>query len=163
MSWQRVGPPARTASALGLLLRAFRPAEVPVVLAARPMVPGRADGTGLSEAADRVFELPWGGRSDDTIDLAAAQRILDEDHYGLADVKSRIVEFLAVRKLRAERDTNDEPAPDAELRAEDRRGHGAIVTLRRFGTLAEGGAFESHHLWLFTVAHGPASTGSSAR
>jgi ATP-dependent Lon protease len=78
---------------------------------------------------DRVFELPWGVRSDDTIDLAAAQQILDEDHYGLPDVKSRIVEFLAVRKLRAERDTDDEPAPDAELRAEDRRGHGVIVTL----------------------------------
>src|SRR5262245_15803806 len=78
---------------------------------------------------DRVFELPWGVRSDDTIDLADAQRILDEDHYGLADVKSRIVEFLAVRKLRAERDPVDEPTPDAEKRAEDRRGHGAIVTL----------------------------------
>src|SRR6185295_762005 len=78
---------------------------------------------------DRVFELPWGVRSDDSIDLAAAQTILDEDHYGLADVKSRIVEFLAVKKLRAERDAGDEPAPDAELRAEDRRGHGVIVTL----------------------------------
>ena len=78
---------------------------------------------------DRVFELPWGVRSDDTIDLAAAQQILDEDHYGLADVKSRIVEFLAVRKLRAERDTGDETSPDAEQRAEDRRGHGVIVTL----------------------------------
>ena len=47
---------------------------------------------------DRVFELPWGVRSDDSLDLAAAQRILDEDHYGLADVKSRIVEFLAVKQ-----------------------------------------------------------------
>ena len=47
---------------------------------------------------DRVFELPWGVRSDDTIDLTAAQEILDADHYGLADVKSRIVEFLAVQE-----------------------------------------------------------------
>jgi ATP-dependent Lon protease len=78
---------------------------------------------------DRVFELPWGVRSDDTIDLAAAQRILDEDHYGLADVKSRIVEFLAVRKLRAERTNGDEPVPDDESRSENRRGHGVIVTL----------------------------------
>jgi ATP-dependent Lon protease len=78
---------------------------------------------------DRVLELPWGVRSDDTIDLAAAQRILDEDHYGLADVKSRIVEFLAVRKLRAERTTDEEPVPDGERRSEDRRGHGVIVTL----------------------------------
>ncbi|MGW1506745.1 helix-turn-helix transcriptional regulator [Streptomyces mirabilis] len=50
--------PARTASALGLLLRAFRPAEVPVVMAGRPMVPGRADGTRLPASADRVLELP---------------------------------------------------------------------------------------------------------
>ena len=57
---------------------------------------------------DRVFELPWGVRSDDTIDLASAQRILDEDHYGLADVKSRIVEFLAVKKLRGDRDIDEE-------------------------------------------------------
>ncbi len=73
---------------------------------------------------DRVFELPWGVRSDDTIDLAAAQQILDEDHYGLADVKSRIVEFLAVRKLRDERNIDaDENLPKPA------RGHGAIVTL----------------------------------
>ena len=73
---------------------------------------------------DRVFELPWGVRSDDSLDLAAAQRILDEDHYGLADVKSRIVEFLAVRKLRDERGVDE----DAE-RVATRRGAGAIVTL----------------------------------
>jgi ATP-dependent Lon protease len=73
---------------------------------------------------DRVFELPWGVRSDDTIDLAAAQEILDADHYGLADVKSRIVEFLAVRKLRGERDIDE----DAEREA-TRRGAGVIVTL----------------------------------
>jgi ATP-dependent Lon protease len=73
---------------------------------------------------DRAFELPWGVRSDDTIDLDAAQRILDEDHFGLTDVKSRIVEFLAVRKLRQERNVDEE----AE-RAATRRGAGAIVTL----------------------------------
>jgi ATP-dependent Lon protease len=73
---------------------------------------------------ERIFELPWGVRSDDTIDLGAAQAILDEDHYGLTDVKSRIVEFLAVRKLRNERDIDE----DAE-RTATRRGAGAIVTL----------------------------------
>ena len=57
---------------------------------------------------DRVFELPWGVRSDDTIDLTAAQEILDADHYGLADVKSRIVEFLAVKKLRVEREVDED-------------------------------------------------------
>ncbi len=75
---------------------------------------------------DRVFELPWSVRSDDTIDLAAAQRILDEDHYGLADVKSRIVEFLAVRKLRNERQVDED---ESLTGPEPARGHGAIVTL----------------------------------
>ncbi|WP_327235424.1 LuxR family transcriptional regulator [Streptomyces sp. NBC_01317] len=51
--------PDPTASALGLLLRAFRPAGVPVVLAARPMLPGQVGGGGqLLAAADRVVELP---------------------------------------------------------------------------------------------------------
>jgi ATP-dependent Lon protease len=75
---------------------------------------------------DRVFELPWGVRSDDTIDLAAAQQILDEDHYGLTDVKSRIVEFLAVRKLRNERKVE---LDDDDSLPKPARGHGAIVTL----------------------------------
>ena len=52
---------------------------------------------------DRIFEMPWGERTDDTLDLDAAQAILDADHYGLDDVKERIVEFLAARKLRHER------------------------------------------------------------
>jgi len=52
---------------------------------------------------DRVFELPWTERSDDNLDLNTAQATLDADHYGLDDVKERIVEFLATRKLRRER------------------------------------------------------------
>src|SRR5690606_7661645 len=52
---------------------------------------------------DRVFELPWGVRSEDNLDLQAVREVLDADHYGLDDVKDRIVEYMAVRKLRAER------------------------------------------------------------
>jgi ATP-dependent Lon protease len=52
---------------------------------------------------DTVLELPWNTRSDDVYDLAEARAILDADHAGLADVKDRIVEYLAVRKRRAER------------------------------------------------------------
>src|SRR5689334_19375011 len=48
-----------------------------------------------------VAELPWNKRSDDQLDLPRAQEILDEDHYGLKDVKDRVLEFLAVRELRA--------------------------------------------------------------
>src|SRR5271165_3490129 len=48
-----------------------------------------------------VAELPWNTRSDDQLELNHAAQILDEDHYGLQDVKDRVLEFLAVRQLRA--------------------------------------------------------------
>jgi ATP-dependent Lon protease len=48
-----------------------------------------------------IAELPWNTRSDDHLDLRRATEILDEDHYGLKDVKDRVLEFLAVRQLRA--------------------------------------------------------------
>ena len=51
---------------------------------------------------DWLVELPWSNRSPEFIDVAEAARILDEDHYGLREVKDRIVEFLAVRKLAPE-------------------------------------------------------------
>src|SRR3954467_14737815 len=49
-----------------------------------------------------IAELPWSKRSDDNLDLARAAQVLDEDHYGLPDVKDRVLEFLAVRQLRAQ-------------------------------------------------------------
>jgi ATP-dependent Lon protease len=49
-----------------------------------------------------IAELPWSVRSDDDLDLKNASIILDEDHYGLPDVKDRVLEFLAVRQLRAQ-------------------------------------------------------------
>ena len=48
-----------------------------------------------------IAELPWNTRSDDHLELMHAAQILDEDHYGLQDVKDRVLEFLAVRQLRA--------------------------------------------------------------
>jgi ATP-dependent Lon protease len=51
---------------------------------------------------DWIAELPWDTRSDDDLEQAHASTILDEDHYGLPDVKDRILEFLAVRQLRAQ-------------------------------------------------------------
>ncbi|HTS88546.1 MAG TPA: endopeptidase La [Gemmatimonadales bacterium] len=51
---------------------------------------------------DTVAELPWNLRSDESLDLAKAQTILDQDHYALGDVKDRVLEFLAVRQLKAE-------------------------------------------------------------
>jgi ATP-dependent Lon protease len=59
-------------------------------------------------------ELPWGNRTEDKLDLNTASEILDEDHYGLEDVKDRVLEFLAVRKLQTER-----ALEDAEERASE--------------------------------------------
>ncbi|HJU73608.1 MAG TPA: endopeptidase La [Gemmatimonadaceae bacterium] len=49
-----------------------------------------------------MSELPWNSRSDDQLDLQKASTVLEEDHYGLRDVKDRVLEFLAVRQLRAQ-------------------------------------------------------------
>ena len=68
---------------------------------------------------DTVFEIPWGKKSDDSLDVADARAILDADHTGLGDVKDRIIEYLAVRKLRAERG----------LSPVSGRGSGAIIAL----------------------------------
>ncbi len=76
---------------------------------------------------DRLFELPWGERSEDNLDLPEARAILDADHTGLDDVKSRIVEHLAVRKLRRERGLDDTPVEPST--ASVRRGSGAILAL----------------------------------
>jgi ATP-dependent Lon protease len=75
---------------------------------------------------DRIFELPWSVRTDDGQDLVAARAVLDTDHYGLDDVKDRIVEFLAVRKLRAQR--ADGGAAVGETHANVSH-HGTVVTL----------------------------------
>ncbi|MEL6890019.1 MAG: endopeptidase La [Actinomycetota bacterium] len=75
---------------------------------------------------DRIFELPWTERSDDNLDLDAAQSTLDEDHYGLTDVKERIVEFLATRKLRRERGLDARVDADGTRAV---RGAGSVITL----------------------------------
>ena len=53
---------------------------------------------------DWLCSLPWDKRTEDKLDIENARQVLDEDHYGLKDIKARILEFLAVRKLRAERE-----------------------------------------------------------
>src|SRR5258706_9197226 len=68
---------------------------------------------------DWMLDIPWNVRSEDNYDLTKARQILDEDHTGLGDVKDRIIEFLAVRKLRKERG----------LEVLGGRGSGAIITL----------------------------------
>jgi ATP-dependent Lon protease len=55
---------------------------------------------------DTVLDIPWSSRADESYDLDEVQRVLDADHAGLEEVKERLVEALAVRKLRAERDAS---------------------------------------------------------
>src|SRR5262249_44163717 len=62
---------------------------------------------------DTVFEVPWGRKSDDRIDITEARAVLDADHTGLQDVKERIIEHLAVRKLRLDRNIESKPEPSA--------------------------------------------------
>jgi ATP-dependent Lon protease len=61
------------------------------------------EGSWIRTWLDTMFDIPWGRRTDDDLDLAKAREVLDADHFGLDDVKERIIEFLAVRKRRAER------------------------------------------------------------
>ena len=64
------------------------------------MHPDAAETATLRNWLDWMVTLPWGKSTKDNLDLKEAQRILDEDHYGLEKVKERIVEYLAVRKLK---------------------------------------------------------------
>ncbi|NIM94337.1 MAG: endopeptidase La [Anaerolineales bacterium] len=65
---------------------------------------------------DWLVSLPWSNLTPDNLDLAHAREVLDEDHYGLEDVKERILEYLAVRKLRLERGDEIEEEPVDEIR-----------------------------------------------
>ncbi|MET8542222.1 endopeptidase La [Kitasatospora sp. NPDC004799] len=60
------------------------------------------EGSWIRTWLDTVLELPWNERTEDAYDIAGARAVLDADHAGLADVKERIVEYLAVRKRRAD-------------------------------------------------------------
>ena len=62
---------------------------------------------------DWLVTLPWSVETLDNLDISHARNVLDQDHYGLQDIKERILEFLAVRKLRLERaGVLAEPSPD---------------------------------------------------
>ena len=76
-----------------------------------------AEGSMIRTYLDWLLAVPWSKRSEERLDPKHAREVLDADHAGLDDVKRRITEYLAVRKLRAERGLTD-----------DRRS-GAILTL----------------------------------
>ncbi|MBB6098234.1 ATP-dependent Lon protease [Deinobacterium chartae] len=80
---------------------------------------GSPEGTVVRNYLDWLIETPWSKRDEEILDIKRTRAILDEDHYGLEDVKERILEFLAVRQLRQGKDaqTQAEKDADAELRA----------------------------------------------
>lgn len=63
------------------------------------MPPMMAESAIIRSYLDWMMELPWKKETKDRLDLALAQQILDEDHYGLTKIKDRIIEYLAVRQL----------------------------------------------------------------
>src|SRR5215208_5564639 len=64
---------------------------------------------------DWIVDLPWGKKSDERLDPVHAREVLDADHAGLEDVKDRIVEYIAVRKLRQERGIQEDKKSGAIL------------------------------------------------
>lgn len=72
------------------------------------MHPDSAEASVVRTYLDWITSLPWNTRTEDQIDLQEAKRILDEDHYGLEKVKDRVLEYLAVRKLKLERQKRGE-------------------------------------------------------
>ena len=71
------------------------------------MHPGSAEQSVIKTYIDWLLALPWNTLSEDCMDIPRARAVLDEDHYDLAAVKERLIEYLAVRKLLRERRTPD--------------------------------------------------------
>ena len=69
----------------------------------RSMQVGSAEYTVVRTYLDWILDLPWTYATTDNMDIAAVRKVLDEDHYGLEKVKKRILEFLAVRKLKQDK------------------------------------------------------------
>jgi ATP-dependent Lon protease len=65
----------------------------------RMMAPMSAEAAVVRNYVDWVLALPWGEKTEDKLDVTDAERILDEDHYGLKKIKERILEYLAVQAL----------------------------------------------------------------
>ena len=79
------------------------------------MNPQSAEAGVIKTYLDWMTDLPWSTLSQDNLDLAHADQVLNEDHYGLDKVKERILEFLAVRKLRLERGVEDDDERSAAI------------------------------------------------
>lgn len=87
----------------------------------KTMPPAAAEYHVIKTYLDWLVDLPWNKFTEDNLDIPNARRILDEDHYDLKEIKDRILEYLAVRKLRAERGSEEDQ--------ESRTYRGSILTL----------------------------------
>jgi len=91
------------------------------------MPPQAAEYWVIKTYLDWLTTLPWQVTTEDKLEIANARDVLEEDHYDLEDVKERVLEFLAVRKLRAERGLDDDTSSDLQGRKVE--GMGAILAL----------------------------------
>jgi ATP-dependent Lon protease len=66
---------------------------------------------------ETIAELPWNKRAEESLDLKQAAKILEEDHYGLQDVKDQVLEFLAVRQLRQQQPKEEAPGNEDDRAA----------------------------------------------
>ena len=71
----------------------------------KSMSPFSQDSSMLSSWIDSVFDLPWKSSTEDNKDINEAEKVLQADHYGLEDVKERILEFLAVRQIKGDQNS----------------------------------------------------------
>jgi ATP-dependent Lon protease len=76
------------------------------------MHPDSAEASVVRTYLDWITALPWNTRTEDQIDLSQAAQILDEDHYGLEKIKDRVLEYLAVRKLKLDK-SRQTPRPQS--------------------------------------------------
>jgi ATP-dependent Lon protease len=91
------------------------------------MPPQAAEYWVIKTYLDWLVALPWQTLTEDHLNISDARVVLDEDHYDLEDVKERILEFLAVRKLRQERGLDE--VDESDLQGRKVEGSGAILSL----------------------------------
>jgi ATP-dependent Lon protease len=96
--------------ALGLTEAVLKEANRELNRMAR-MHPDSAEASVIRTYLTTLTELPWNRRSEDRLDVDVAAGVLEEDHYGLEKVKDRVLEYLAVRKLKADRAAKGELDP----------------------------------------------------
>jgi ATP-dependent Lon protease len=86
------------------------------------MPPQAAEYSVIKTYLDWLTDMPWQVATEDQLDITHARQVLDEDHYDLEDIKERILEYLAVRKLRMERKEEREEQEQVDYIRQEREG-----------------------------------------